>query len=271
MAFRAELNDLHKIALAKLHAEIAFEAYDVSLVSPGRHSEKSPWHYATTQVMDRQKEIKKTGFRDGPVDFSFDLAILPHETGVYGRIYTERGAWQRLWMEKDFIEEFAYWDDSEPNEDIPQDEWEERGRIWDEIFDRSLNDAPSMCGFGADCTFESRWVRIDEMLTQAPTHETRVRNQARRLVRDAEFINRAGGEDGFKRLMADKKTNIFGMLIDIEAWMEKGDGAKKLAAEIDRVSKILPVEVTRDDMLADRPVPKKVLPEEHGEKWWLIF
>ena len=39
---------------------------------------------------------------------------------------------KHLWKKK-YIKDFAYWDNTDPDEEVSEEEWEERERVWDSI------------------------------------------------------------------------------------------------------------------------------------------
>lgn len=245
MDWRNELRPLQQRATDAFVAEIAINMFDAERMRPGSHTGKSPLMEAISTLWDRQAEVKKTQRRDPLVDFEFTISLMPFEGQVYGITYTEQRAWQTLWMDKPFVLDFCYWDNTDPPEELPEEEWEERGRVWSKILDGAIMTAPSMAGFSADCTHESLMPDSDNVVAVLPTHEERVARRARFATAAARV----------KTLEAEKgppATSYEGTAYSLDAmeWLQTEDGRKALDAEKCRIAGILEAEVTREMLLA---------------------
>jgi hypothetical protein len=244
MDWRKELRSLHQRAANAFVAEIAINIFDSERMRPGSQAGKTPLMDAITMLWDRQSELRKTQRRDPLVDFEFTISLMPFEGQVYGIVYTEQREWQSLWMGKPFILDFAYWDNTDPPEELPDDEWEERGRVWGEIFDDAIMSAPSMAGFNADCTHDTLMPDTENVVAVLPTHEERVALRARFAAATARV----------ERLKAEKgppTTSFEGTESSLDAmeWLQTEDGGKALDAEKRRIAGILEAEVTREMLL----------------------
>lgn len=259
MDFRMELEALHLRALAELYAKLAVQMIDKAAMVPGKHAGESPLVKAWENVITRQKEIKKTGGRDPDVDFDFSLSILPFRGEVYGIVYTEKSAWRDLWLEKDFVEDFSYWNNSDRPEGLSKDDWKHRSDVWHDMFGTGIFTVPAMCGFNADCTRESLHPSSEDVLAAVPSFEDRVLYHAINEVAGAEFGRRKAAMERDTPEEEQKfiPSHYFGMVTDARRWLTTEDGKLAVEAEVSRLRTILPPEITREILIGHLPeLPK---------------
>lgn len=246
--WREVLKPLHRAELAAVHARIATETFDHSLVSPKSKAGKTPLLEAFNSVMDRQREIKKTGYRDCEVDFDFEVSIMPHGRKVYGIIYTERGKWRDLFMDQPEISDFSYWDNSDRPDSITQREWNHRYKVWDQILLSGPDAVPAMRGLSAQCTTQSLYVGVDDIVAAIAPHDVRVGNMAKTAVMDADMKRRMTGFSD-----AEVKAKVFDVFFDAEKWMKTDEGQTALRSKIIELEALLPVRLTKELLLERRP------------------
>lgn len=158
----------------------------------------------------RQAEIRRTKMRDPEVDFSFEVAILPHlESGeLLGIVYSEKSKFFDKFLELDFVEPFPYWNSTDRPDELTDEEWEKRGEIWDE----ACPTAPIECGFSTNLISLERFtyglgfseLKAEDYKEYYPPKNIRV-----------------------KKLAKDGMYKIFGESMEeeeIEALLEKGPG-----------------------------------------------
>jgi hypothetical protein len=246
MDWRNELRPLHQKATDAFVAEIAINIFDGERMRPGSQAGKTPLMEAITTLWDRQADVKKTQRRDPLVDFEFNVSLLPFEGQVYGIIYTEQREWQRLWMDKPFVLDFRYWNNTDPPEELPETEWEERGRVGNAIFDSAILNAPSMAGFNADCAHEAVMPDTNNVVNCLPSHESRVGRRAR-------FSTAASRVRWLEEKKGPPASSQEGTAYSLDAmeWLQTEDGRKALDAEKRRIAGILEPAVTREMLLEE--------------------
>lgn len=94
---------------------------------------------------DRVRKVRDTKQRDPAIDFDMELCIIPHDGAFYGIIFAEQNEVVSLIKNTNGIEEFAYWDNSDPDEDLSEEDWENRSKVWNSIFKDGKT--PSQVGF----------------------------------------------------------------------------------------------------------------------------
>lgn len=240
MEWRAELRDLHKEAECRFIADMAANMIDEEFLRPGTQSGETPLMKAISHLWERQDAVRKTQRRDPAVDFQFDVSIMPFEGRIYGITFTEQNDWRRMWMAKPFVEEFGYWNNTDAPDDMTNESWEERERIWNSILEPAISSAPSMAGFTAECSHTSVFPDLDCVLEFIPPLELRAARRAKFNVLNARFAHSSDGE-----------PSIGARAISASSWFGSEDGQIAFEAEKSRLSQILPACITRE-MLIDK-------------------
>ena len=62
-----------------------------------------------------------------------DIAFFFFEGKIYGSTFNDNYGIRKTLIEKGYIKDFAYWDNTDPDEEVSEEEWDERERIWDAI------------------------------------------------------------------------------------------------------------------------------------------
>ena len=255
MAWRAELDRRHLESLAKLMANLAVSFLDEATVFPeefarGRakaeHKTLSPFLHAECTVLKLQQMVRAEHRRIPFIDFEFYVTLIPFEGRVYGMVVTEQGEWQDLWRQQPFVEEFGYWDNVDPLEDVDEADWNERGRIWEAILAVNPSAPPSMLGFSADCTRESVYVSLDDVMQHIQPPEERAGACADHAVR----VRRRQHE--IEQIDASNRTEaaLDAAKRRADAWMRTDAGLAALAAETERMKTVLKP-IRRLDLIDD--------------------
>lgn len=125
----------------KLKAEALMDAYAVNPIN------QPDWYSKWNQ--DR-KMAKDLGGRWVAFDTDFSITIIPHNGVFYGIAYTVQENWFDSWLTMPLVKPFQYWNNSDPDEDVPDYQWEFRKKTWDEIFASEQALLPCMRGFSID-------------------------------------------------------------------------------------------------------------------------
>lgn len=161
-------------------ANSAAEKIDKARVD-GEESD-SPLFHAWTEMSDRVREIKKTQRRDPAVDFECELWLFPYKEQVLAILNTESRELQQWFDGLSFVEDYSYWDNSDPDENIDKKVWKQRERDWNKVLpgagvplDRCM--VFSIYGGGAPYPADP-----DEAVKHIRPTEDRLEALARRLV-----------------------------------------------------------------------------------------
>lgn len=99
---------------------------------------------AILRLLERAAKIEQTQRRDAAIDMSCEVVLLPHVSGLYGIAYTEHRAIENAFFASGGIERFAYWNNTDRPDDVTEDDWASRGRLWHELLQGS--GVPAECG-----------------------------------------------------------------------------------------------------------------------------
>ena len=128
-------------ALSQAIVERAIGQMDRALVAAAGLCEPEEWkhkplHAAWNEVEDRRKEATRDHRRAPDVDVEASVSVALHPTGIYGVIYCEVGSLRQLITQHPQVEEFLWGSDECPDE-IAEETWAARGKVWNEIFAQS--------------------------------------------------------------------------------------------------------------------------------------
>lgn len=190
---------------------------------------------------DRQREIKKTQRRDPPVDFEFEIVIIPDGNTFYGLYYTEQGKWADEFRDQPYIQDYSYWNNTDKPDEVTDAEWEERELTWNRLLPRVTT--PAQRGYTVTCTYDPSWSELlDNMSKYVPSNESRARTQAH-----TDAMN-----DHMKRHMPENPDERMSVIMklyrDANEWTKTDDG---IAFMEQRFAHLLPliVPVTKETIL----------------------
>lgn len=90
------------------------------------------------------ESLEKTWRPRGGPDFLFNICIIPWTDGnIYGCVYAD-DILENLKLTAHLYDEYYYQNQTDKPDDIPDEEWEERSDVWNQIFDEYF--APSDAG-----------------------------------------------------------------------------------------------------------------------------
>lgn len=256
MTLRPVIRDLGRVETLAFYAREATQVVDARATT-GKGGKEGQCALAGIwlDLTDRQNEIKRTGRRDPEVDLEFTIVLLPHAGRVYGMYFTERRDWAKALVGEDRIAEaYPYWNNTDPPDGIPCEEWDARGELWREILAADPDGRPGQCGFTVEIFPPSFWPDPEDILPFIPDRTTRLRNAARAIV-----LNRlvkpmyAAGEkpdpvqffyaaekvlrtDEGKAMLAEEEMRLDGILpeITVETLLDEGKTDRQGALHADR-------------------------------------
>lgn len=142
----------------------------------------SPALLAFLEMMNHEKEIKRTQHRDPEYDFDCTVQILPIRRALLALLFTEQDAYRRVWRRMPGVREYAYWNNIDRPEGLSRAAWERRSRNWDEAMGPS--GVPAQRGFTITCHGDLGFQRSEAVSRAVPSWRRRVLRQTRRVVLD---------------------------------------------------------------------------------------
>lgn len=249
MSLRPVVRDAQRDCEADWLASSVADIIDREALGVSRKSRVgSPLSAARSELWDRQSEMKKSGRRDPQVDFEMTVSVLPFRKRVYGLLYAESRKLRKLFEDQDGIEDFAYWDSTDPPDDVDPREWGRRGSVWSEILAQDWIGRPSGCGFAVEFATEAEMPKPAILIDRLPDIEKRARRLAVERVADRALAQRAkefaGTEEEFRRHYVDHALKAISYANSDEA----SEAVESAAAEI---ANILPC--IDEEMLTREP------------------
>lgn len=80
----------------------------------------------------QQQEVDYTHMRNPGYDFKPAISLASFENKIYGIVIDEHGLFNHL-IEMGYIEDYYYQNQTDPDENLSEEEWNERERVWDAI------------------------------------------------------------------------------------------------------------------------------------------
>lgn len=124
---------------------VAVNAHDRDLVGLETAKSRNFLSEAEFGLMERQRNIKVTQRRDPVADYEFTVCLFPVDGRLLALTYTEQKAFKALWDVQDWRRDFAYWNNTDAPDDVSEQDWAERERLWDLVFKESR--APAELGY----------------------------------------------------------------------------------------------------------------------------
>ena len=122
-------------------------------------------------------------------EFYCNVTILPCNDEVFLLLFTEESEIHDIFDAMEEIEEYPYWDNTDQPEGMTWEEWEVRGKEWDEAIGDGV---PSQNGFGMDILADVLYVKLfprnEEDVERNPfiatlKHIPDIEERVKRLVR----------------------------------------------------------------------------------------
>lgn len=198
--FQIDTTDLHQVLalvkeFRKKHWEKDAKEHKIWFVSsvvsaledPSQKTENGFTGYTQAEFlwMDHQRDIKKTGMRNRAVDTDFQIVLFPQDSRFIGIAYTEHSSWFHKFLRMPGVSEYGYWNNTDPPDNVSDEEWDERRLVWDKVLDGPA--IPSMQGFTIDISDPSGpgFVSKEEYLTKEQMRQI-IETRKRESIEDEE-------------------------------------------------------------------------------------
>ncbi len=179
-------------------------------------------------IADHQATIARTQERDPAYDWDCSLTAIPHRTGLYVLLYAESDEYHRIWRSLPAVEDYAYWNHTDPPEGMRRARWERRRERWDDLLPNGI---PSQSGMTINIYHsltdgENRFWEVKP--DGIPDYERRVQYWAFAQAVEDVWHAEPPEDRGFQTVFRT------------ERWIKTGAGAGRFAALKQRLRDILP-------------------------------
>ena len=197
------------------------------------------------------KEIEKTQHRNPEYDFDFKIQFYFLKDKILAFVMTEEVARRRamdFWESLEGVEYYGYWNNTDMPDDISEEEWDQRGKDWDEALSEHII---GMTGVGVDCVcFQHRGQFFSEegrekMNKEAPTIEERSKVVAHKIVEHYYFGHKF--KEKTDEIMKTQ-NGLFSHVRKITDIIKSEDGQKRLKAVQEKVREALIPDLTSKDV-----------------------
>ena len=194
--------------------------------------------FVINEMYKRQEEVRVKQVRDPSIDFSFEICVYPHNGEFYGQFFTEQGMLSKILKEKDFYEDFTYWNNVDEPEGMSAEEWQARSDTWDEILE-PYDYVPSRAGF----TYEI--VPLSGLINLVPQQ---IIDNAPGIIVRAERIAK---DNVYKKYAENRKINTTNVMKVYRGFLEhlkSEKGTAELKLETEFVAKQLKLVLDTKDL-----------------------
>lgn len=215
-----------------------------------------PMVIADVILRERQQKIKQTMKRDPVYDLDCEMVLIPGKRKIHMLFYAENKAYYEMLETFPEIQEYPYWDNTDPPDDVTRKQWRKRGKEWDKALSAHRSEIPSLCGFTADLVVTGRIMpRVPQILASMPTFEQRVEHYAWKEALKQVFHSQETTE-------STKRDLYFKALEHLRT----DEGKAMLEKEKQRLAKILQPFYTKEDLLKPLKDRDPVCPAEAKNK-----
>lgn len=118
--------------------DMAYESYRF-VENEEERARKAVWKTAYEYMRDNYRKSTVSYQRD-IFDFNVSITLREYEGSIYIIPYCDMMMRNALDFLKDDprLEDYAYWDNTDPPDDVPYEEFEARGKVWDALSDQKL-------------------------------------------------------------------------------------------------------------------------------------
>ncbi|MBS7671412.1 hypothetical protein [Croceicoccus gelatinilyticus] len=185
MARKTALTTLGRNEIARVGGILVADAIDKAALHSSEVSTGHILQRTYDDMVRRQRAIAATGRRDPEVDFSLELWIFPGRAAA-GRthfmIHTENRALRSKVDAMRGVNDFAWWDSTDPPEEVSKKDWRHRENVWSRNLGetgRPADRCMTLQLFDGDIT---RHAAPSDFLAAIPEKSARIQRLARHLA-----------------------------------------------------------------------------------------
>lgn len=190
------------------------------------------------KARERYRKIEQTMTRDPVVDFDSNACFIPIQDKILVLFNCEQKEIVELWESLPEITYYGYWNNTDPDKSVSEEEWEQRRKDWNEALPGAgvLMDNGMFAYFVKD-VFNPLMIEVQLVMKFIPSFEKRVNRVAKDIVMDRKF----------KELISanENKMNALWETID---WLKTDEGKEEVKKEKERVAPLLIPVITKEHL-----------------------
>lgn len=194
------------------------------------------------ELVERIKRVKQTNLRDPEVDFDFEVCVIPHGTEFLGIYFTEQKILSELLTTNPLFQDYAYWDNTDPDPNVTEEEWGVREATWEAALSNRAIKFSSLTYSIIDSALDLPNPDAKQVLTKVPTLKKRLNT----LVKDLMFQDFVRS----KNITLDS-SNVANTYREFDEWLQTEAGARSKELREEGISKHLVLNVTTEDLLGE--------------------
>ena len=132
------------IAVSMIDAARFPELADPTASTINTGSSSIPIMRAHFQVSNTRRQAAASPYKNGGIDLQGSACFVAHPqrpAEIYALLYTEIDSYREYFESRKEVSDFAYWDNSDPDESVSEDDWLLRRDTWDAV----IVSEPPMC------------------------------------------------------------------------------------------------------------------------------
>ena len=178
-----------------------------------------------------------TGYQNGKTSLEFNISIIPFNNEVFGLVHSNLESAVDSFLNKDIVEDFSYWTDTEKPAEVSEEAWINRFNTWKSVLNDFLT-PPGMAGFTATCLVPGVLVStVEEVLPLVPSMQKRIR---------AVVLEDIFNTEHRKGLTPQ---NLAQVMKNFEVWVSSEEGKKIIEERENVATKFLRLTVTKEILL----------------------
>lgn len=225
--------------LASFLADLAIRKLD-AFCAGGPDDGVAPLSAAWDQI-DEGQRAERQGYRHPLTDFEFRVDLFPHQADVLGIVRTERREWLAALLKElsPAVTGYAYWDNTDPPDGMPEAEWQARGKAWEDV--RTAMRGRNVGGCAVDLSTMLFPPEPESIMAKVPDLAKRIA----RTAKDRGVEHFLAAEAGFPGLDTDQRIRAVMRAPD---WLRSEAGRAWVSAEGERLKGVLIHDVQFEDL-----------------------
>lgn len=186
-------------------------------------------------ILDRQKQITVTNFRDPEIDFEVQLCLIPLKTKLLVLYWGEREEFLKTWKSTPGVQEYHYQNSTDRPENISSYEWRKRKNDWASALPNSGNPKDN----GLVFTLVDNKIfppRFEEFMEFIPSLEQRAASLAKHLVL----------QDKMKILSSS--LEVMAAYMQSSSWLRSEDGKAAIELKTNEIKSKLKPQIDKVDV-----------------------